>query len=94
MVSFEDPEEQRTWRFDVTFLLSHWECIFGRGCQGVLTGRRLSWCRGAAPTAPISPVMTTSPGQGGGRALTPEQWQFADRARHGGSPGATLKASR
>ncbi|MEA2686702.1 MAG: hypothetical protein QOE93_1897, partial [Actinomycetota bacterium] len=26
------------WVFDVTFLLSRWECIFGRGCQGVLTG--------------------------------------------------------
>jgi len=23
--------------FDVTFLLSRWTCIFGRGCQGVLT---------------------------------------------------------
>ena len=37
-VSFEDSDEQRTWRFDVTFLLSKWECIYGRGCQGVLTG--------------------------------------------------------
>src|SRR5439155_1535600 len=36
-VSFEDPEEERTWVFDVTFMLSHWGCIFGRGCQGVLT---------------------------------------------------------
>ena len=24
--------------FDLTFLLSRWSCIFGRGCQGVLTG--------------------------------------------------------
>ncbi|MCU1460657.1 MAG: hypothetical protein JWO37_732 [Acidimicrobiales bacterium] len=37
-LSFEDPDEERTWIFDVTFLLSSWECIFGRGCQGVLTG--------------------------------------------------------
>ena len=36
-LSFEDPEEDRTWLFDVTFLLSRWTCIFGRGCQGVLT---------------------------------------------------------
>ena len=36
-ISFEDPEEERTWTFDVTFMLSHWGCIFGRGCQGVLT---------------------------------------------------------
>src|ERR1700760_1427324 len=37
-VSFEDPDEERVWMFDVTFLLSGWNCIFGRGCQGVLTG--------------------------------------------------------
>ncbi len=34
-ISFEDPNEGRTWCFDVTFLASNWECIFGRGCQGV-----------------------------------------------------------
>ena len=37
-MSFEDPAEERTWVFDVTFLLSPWTCIFGAGCQGVLTG--------------------------------------------------------
>lgn len=36
-VSFADPEEERTWVFDVTFLTSSWTCIFGEGCQGVLT---------------------------------------------------------
>ena len=36
-VTFEDPEEDRIWRFDVTWLTSSYECIFGRGCQGVLT---------------------------------------------------------
>ena len=36
-ISFEDPEEDRTWLFDLTFLLSKWTCIFGCGCQGVLT---------------------------------------------------------
>ena len=36
-LSFEDPDEDRTWLFDLTFLLSRWTCIFGRGCQGVLT---------------------------------------------------------
>ncbi|MEA2685661.1 MAG: hypothetical protein QOE93_856, partial [Actinomycetota bacterium] len=37
-VSFEDEDEYRTWVFDVTFLLSRWSCIYGHGCQGVLTG--------------------------------------------------------
>jgi hypothetical protein len=37
-VSFDDPREERTWLFDVTFLASGWTCIYGNGCQGVLTG--------------------------------------------------------
>jgi len=37
-VSFPDPDEDRTWVVDVTFLLSRWRCIYGDGCQGVLTG--------------------------------------------------------
>lgn len=37
-VTFDDPaDEGRRWQIDVTFLTSHWECIFGRGCQGVFT---------------------------------------------------------
>ena len=36
-VSFDDPGEERTWVFDVTFLTSPWTCIFGRGCPGILT---------------------------------------------------------
>ena len=24
------------WRFDRAFLTSHWTCIWGRGCQGIL----------------------------------------------------------
>jgi hypothetical protein len=37
-VSFDDPDEDRTWVFDLTFLTSPWRCIFGDGCEGVLTG--------------------------------------------------------
>jgi hypothetical protein len=37
-ISFEDEGEERTWVFDVSFLTSNWKCIFGEGCQGVLTG--------------------------------------------------------
>ena len=35
-ISFEDPDEDRTWLLDATFLTSNWTCIYGRGCQGVL----------------------------------------------------------
>lgn len=37
-VSVEDRDEDRTWLFDTTFLESRWACIYGHGCQGVLTG--------------------------------------------------------
>ena len=30
-------KEKRQWQIDVTFLASHYRCIFGQGCQGVLT---------------------------------------------------------
>lgn len=37
-VTFPDPRRRdEVWQVDVTFLTSHWDCIFGRGCQGVLT---------------------------------------------------------
>jgi hypothetical protein len=37
-ISFDDPDEQRTWLFDATFLRSNYRCIWGEGCQGVLDG--------------------------------------------------------
>ncbi|MEM9033950.1 MAG: hypothetical protein AAGA99_20350 [Actinomycetota bacterium] len=30
-----DPEEERTWLFDVSFLTSAWTCIYGSGCPGI-----------------------------------------------------------
>ena len=35
-ISFEDPDEQRTWVFDATYLRSNHRCIYGEGCQGML----------------------------------------------------------
>jgi hypothetical protein len=35
-ISFEDPEEERTWVFDATFLRSGFACIYGCGCKGIL----------------------------------------------------------
>ena len=66
-VSFEDPDEQRTWRFDVTFLLSHWECIYGRGCQGVLTGPAPEMEQGCCSYgAHFTDDEDLGPGKGGG----------------------------
>src|SRR5215813_5176683 len=30
-------KEKKQWQIDVTFLASSWRCVFGQGCQGVLT---------------------------------------------------------
>ncbi len=35
-VSFDDPDEHRTWVFDKTYLTSNYKCIFGCGCKGIL----------------------------------------------------------
>lgn len=35
-ISFEDPNEHRTWLFDATYLRSNYMCIYGCGCQGIL----------------------------------------------------------
>ena len=35
-ISFEDPDEMRTWMLDATFLRSSYKCIYGQGCQGIL----------------------------------------------------------
>lgn len=34
-ISFEDPDELRTWMLDATFLRSSYKCIYGEGCKGV-----------------------------------------------------------
>jgi len=84
-VSFEDEEEDRTWVFDVTFLISAWTCIFGRGCQGVLTGPAPELVQGccsygahftdADDVARVEEAATT---------LSALQWQFRRQGRSRG----------
>ncbi|MGH9104474.1 MAG: hypothetical protein ACRDZX_01295 [Acidimicrobiales bacterium] len=84
-MSFEDPVERRTWRFDVTFLLSHWECIYGRGCQGVLTGLAPEMAEGCCSYgAHFTDAEDEARVKAAARTLSPEQWQFAEKGRRGG----------
>jgi hypothetical protein len=95
-VSFEDPDEDRTWVFDVTFLRSSWTCIYGAGCQGVLTGPAVDLQQGCCSygahfteTADVKRVKKVA------ARLTPDQWQFHKQGRargvfKQGAGGATV----
>jgi hypothetical protein len=84
-VSFEDPDEDRTWVFDVTFLTSRWTCIFGRGCQGVLTEPAPELVHGCcsygAHFVDKDDVARVERFAG---ELTDDEWQFRRRARQKG----------
>ncbi len=86
-VSFEDPDEERTWVFDLTFLTSNWSCIFGQGCPGVLTGPapelEQGCCSyGAHFTGPEDRARTEAMA----RRLTDAQWQHRRASRKRGGP--------
>jgi hypothetical protein len=84
-VSFEDPWEERTWVFDVTFLLSAWTCIYGRGCQGVLTGPAADLEQGCCSYgAHFTDDDDVARVEAAAETLTAEEWQFRGRMRRGG----------
>ncbi|HET6793568.1 MAG TPA: hypothetical protein VFH45_03955, partial [Acidimicrobiales bacterium] len=94
-VSIPDPDEERTWLFDVTFLTSRWTCIFGRGCQGVLREpapeMEQGCCSYGAHFTDDDDVARVEEAAG---RLSADQWQYMARARRTGttrrSGGATV----
>jgi hypothetical protein len=94
-VSFPDPDEERTWQFDVTFLESRWTCIFGNGCQGVLTGPAPELVQGCCSYgAHFTSAKDARRVEAVAATLTPEQWQFHSKARpkRGTRPNVVLKS--
>jgi hypothetical protein len=84
-ISFEDPDEDRTWVFDVTFLLSDWTCIYGRGCQGVLTGPAPELAHGCCSYgAHFIDDEDIAEVEKAVARLGPHQWQLRKKARKGG----------
>jgi hypothetical protein len=84
--SFEDPNEDRTWLFDVTFLLSNWTCIWGAGCQGVLTGPAEELNQGCCSYgAHLRDDADYKRVKRYAKRLKPEQWQFHEVAKKKGS---------
>ncbi len=81
-VSFPDPDEERTWLFDITFLESNWTCIFGNGCQGVLTGPAPELVQGCCSYgAHFTGAKDARRVEKAAATLTAEQWQFRAKAQ-------------
>jgi hypothetical protein len=84
-ISFEDPEEQRTWVFDATFLRSNYRCIYGEGCQGVLDAPApelaLGCCSYGAHFVDEEDVANVVKAF---VRVRPDQMQFHAKARRGG----------
>lgn len=75
--SFEDPDELRIWMFDVTFLLSSWTCIFGKGCKGVLDADATQMMQGCCSYgAHFSGKEDLARVKRAAKTLTASQWQF------------------
>jgi hypothetical protein len=85
-VSFDDPvEDGRIWQIDVTFLLSSWDCIFGAGCQGVLTAAAPELVQGCCSYgAHFSDKADRRRTEKLAEELPDELWQYANVGRRKG----------
>ena len=82
--SFDDTKRQRTWMFDVTFLESNWTCIFGNGCQGVLTEATPALVQGCCSYgAHFTDEKDARRVERAAKRLTADQWQFKSRGKEG-----------
>ena len=83
-ISFDDGRRDRTWLFDVTFLESNWTCIFGHGCQGVLTEATPELVQGCCSYgAHFSSEKDRRRVEKAAMRLTDDQWQFRAKGRQG-----------
>jgi len=66
-----------TWRFEPTFMRSNWNCIFGRGCQGILdrpaAELHQGCCSVGAEMSDADEAMTVS---ATAAAIPHDMWQF------------------
>jgi hypothetical protein len=77
-IEFADPANpDHLIRADLTWLLSRWSCIFGRGCHGIIEGRAADGCcsHGAFFTDADDEKRTRA----AARLLTPQTWQHFTR---------------
>lgn len=94
-VSFDDAEYDQTWVFDVTFLLTNWSCIYGRGCQGVLTEDATERGEGCCSYgAFVNDADEAKRIEKAAKKLTGEQWQYRSRGRERGPIKTTKGGNR
>jgi hypothetical protein len=82
-VEFVDPADaQHLVRADLTWLLSSWTCVYGRGCQGIAEGRAADGCctHGAFWSDDEDEQRVTR----FARRLRKKDWQHADLGRREG----------
>ncbi len=86
-LSIEDPEDDVTWLFDTTFLLSDYHCIYGAGCRSIDTrpdtSDGLGCCTHGAHFVDDADRQSVTEYVA---LLTAEDWQFRDRAIRKGGP--------
>jgi hypothetical protein len=76
-----------TYLFDLTFLTSSWTCIFGNGCQGVLTSDATDLVQGCCSYgAHFTGKKDRKKVERFAERLTDEQWQFRAVAAERGGP--------
>ncbi|GAA2501931.1 hypothetical protein GCM10010406_43040 [Streptomyces thermolineatus] len=76
-VEFPDPaDEEQLFRCDLTWLTSRWNCIFGKGCQGIVEGRASDGC--CSLGAHFSDEEDEARVLGHAARLTPQTWQLHD----------------
>ncbi len=83
-IRITDPVDGTTWDVDGEFLSSSWQCIWGRGCQGILPERAEVLGQGCCSVGAelLDDEVTTV--EALGLSLDPARFQFADEASTGG----------
>lgn len=79
-IEFVDPTDaEHVVRADLTWLLSSWTCIFGKGCHGILADRPDDGC--CSHGAFLTDRDDERRVRDYARQLTPQDWQYAEQGR-------------
>ncbi len=81
---FVDPSDGTVWKIDVDFLQSSWQCIWGRGCQGILPERAEALGQGCCSVGAELLDDEVATIEALGLMLDPDRFQHAAEATSGG----------